>query len=192
MKKKPAQIKRFENCGSSSISHEGSINISGTTNRATIGYNAGRDGKWQKEFWQYYPSAGNRKFIHEMVTYTDGRYSYIYIGVKMEWRGKKNWAPAGEMRDINVNISGYANMNPGGVIPTYIYGPSFSFNFSTQYNSEYKISLAKYDAIASGGGPCGCSPYWSVHVVGTIYQRVVGDALVNAWYNTGTEQSPLW
>ncbi len=160
------------------------------------------DARHQYEFWQYYPAAGNRKYVHELGVYTDyyyvapntcGQASYnyytgCYLYIKMEWRGRK-WKPAGETREINYNIncSGSTSVGRGCGIVDYL---GFSVNpvASTTSNGTYTITMSVFSGITvsnSGYYPIG----WSVNVEGNIYHHVVGDIAGNGWNNTGY---PLW
>ena len=176
-------------------------NNSNVSGRIGFGDNS-LDAYWQKQFYQEsYQNIGNRKFVHEIKSFTDYASFYDPIGgirgytfytelnlrVKLEWKGRKWYSGAGETRNINYNLvkdiylrnvkypyaSAYAN------IP-------FTGNISdtrTQ-NSDLEIRLGAFSGNTVTGGV-----YWEVDLRGSIYQYVLGDLPGNAWNNSG---NPLW
>lgn len=150
------------------------------------------DARHQKEFTQYYyqPCGGSlsqisglRKYVHEIydISYVYGptAYSYLHLRIKLEFyktSRPRSWKPAGEQREIDINVSGTAYMYPGGS------GGSFSKVESYDCSGDIDLLI---DSMY-GGYPY--TPYWVVSMSGQIYQHVKGDLSTNAWYNAGT----LW
>ena len=194
LKRKPESIKRFVFAGSNVIRVQ---DVTTTSKRIDIGLSGG-DARNQFEFNQVYPVTGKRKYVHEVISYFDGVWlpnnvyvwhAYMTLRIKLEYKGKRpsNWRPAGESRNISVSISGDATFSVPGQ-GGYENGPLISHNSQVQMSGNYVILLSKFN----GSGTLPSNAHWSVHLTGTIYQHVVGDISQNAWYNTGTLQSPLW
>lgn len=164
--------------------------------RTTLGIDA-LDARHQREFWQVSSQWGEgwRKFVHEIDTYRDPYYqpfpgitgfnAYVYLRIKMEWKGCCDWNPAGETRDVQINISGSATIQ-GTTSPygSYTTGPTFNHNISTTTSQNYEVLLAKYVGLGTVD-----SGSWQVDVNGSIYQYVQQDSPANAWTNSGI---PLW
>ncbi len=158
--------------------------------RVWMGLANGPDARHQREFWQNAPSAGNRKYVHEIQAYTDSYFDRIFyqwnsrviLRIKMEWRGKK-WKPAGETRQISYNLTS----------SNVFYGPPFGYlipaNTTFTDNVTQSGDVSRMVAQAAGSGTFGSGSGWSIELSGTIYQHVVGDVQSNEWYNTG---NPLW
>jgi hypothetical protein len=169
--------------------------VESQTSRVSLGANQ-VDARHQKEFWQYsyygQPIQGHRKYVHELVTYTETRkickecyyagYTKASINVKLEWRGKR-WRPAGEDRRISYNLQYSASCTvsgwPGTVTQngTVIQAPYIGKDreiilLVRRFHTDYKPKVT-----------------WSIDVRGNIQQHVVGDAPGNLWNNVG---NPLW
>lgn len=197
----PGNIAKVANAGSNVTPVKlKNVSLEAVSNRVYLDEND-LDARHQREFNQVYPANGGpRKYVHEVVAFSDGYwintpngsiynwFAQINLRIKMEWKTSKGkWRPAGETRDVSVNIQSNAILKDAGV-GGYAYGPSISANYSTQTNSDYYVGLARYN----GSGTPPSSQYWQLDLWGTIYQHVVGDNASNAWYNTGTSTSPLW
>lgn len=167
------------------------VNIKSTDQaRVWMGLTNGPDARHQREFWQYAPAAGNRKYVHEIQAYTDTYFdgvfyqwnSRVILRIKMEWRGKR-WQPAGETRQISYNLTS----------SNVFYGPPFGYlipaNTTFTGNVTQSGDVSRMVAQAAGSGTFGSGNGWSIELSGTIYQHVVGDVQSNEWYNTGY---PLW
>lgn len=157
-----------------------------------MGFNAG-DARHQYEFVQQTPIVGNRKYVHEVISffegYSDGFFyywaTYLTLRIKLEWKGKK-WRPASELRNISTNLAGTATVNVPGQ-GAYFAGPNISFNTSVQANSDYVLLLGQFN----GSGTLGTA-YWTLNLYGSITHHIVGDVIQNQWTNAGTAQAPLW
>lgn len=194
----PENISKVSNAGSKIAPLTlKNISLKDVSNRTYLPTNGALDARHQHEFNQVYPPTGGpRKYVHEIITYGEGYwlpnnvyiwFTQINLRIKMEWKNSNGkWRPAGETRDLTVNISGNATLRNAGT-GGYEFGPTISHNNSTQVNSDYYVGLAKYNG--SGIPP---AQDWQLDLWGTIYQHVVGDLTSNAWYNTGTSTSPLW
>lgn len=169
--------------------------------RIIIGSNT-LDARWQKKITYYKGSmnvnAGERKYVHEIVTSTQGfgctpqfcdTYSQINLRVKLEYRDSRgNYPPAGEYRSVTLNIvSTDAYYRPS----YFLTSPWFA---GTTYINEGPIitngNLVR--GIASGYGPnySGYPAVWDVDISGSIYHYILDDALLsNRWNN---EAYPLW
>jgi hypothetical protein len=160
-----------------------SPNESQRTNLGTSGYTA----NWQLQFWQYAPAAGWRKYVHGIQAYTDtwssGWSSMLVLNVKMEWKGKR-WQPAGETRDIALNLT-MSNFFYTPSQFTYSIWPAVSINNTYRQAGDLSLILGEAQGYGALTSPSG----WSAEISGTIYQHVVGDVQGNEWYNTAT---PLW
>ncbi|HTN05950.1 hypothetical protein [Agriterribacter sp.] len=198
IKLSPEKIEKFSIAGSKVIEVKDEKPDFSGSRRLYITPSGGLDARHQHEFNQVYPpSGGARKYVHEIRTFFDSYWispsvyiwnAYISLYIKMEWKNSKGkWKPAGETRDVSVNISGQATINTPGQ-GGYAIGPLIQQNNSLQVNSDYIIPLAHFN----GSGTLPSNAQWSLDLTGTIYQHVVGDISQNAWYNTGTLQSPLW
>jgi hypothetical protein len=168
------------------------------TNPATIYLSNSADARHQFEFWQQFPAAGWRKYVHEVAAYTDmsyvapntcGQATYFYntgcyLYIKMEWKGRRGWNPAGESRNISYNLtcSGSSTSARGCGIIDYL-GFYVTPSGSETRNSNLTLVLGG----ASGYTVAGIG--WALSVEGSISQHVVGDVASNAWTNTGF---PLW
>jgi hypothetical protein len=140
-------------------------------------------------------TGSTRKFVHEIYTRFDGYYdaypgikgfqAFIYLRMKMEWRGCCDWNPnASEPRVISVDINGSATL-PGISTPfgNYMQGPNFSYNYQYTINYPEELLLVSYNGIGAL-----TNNSWSVEINGTISSHFVGDKLSNKWINTGV----LW
>ncbi len=161
------------------------------------------DARHQREFYQYYPAGGTRKYVHEVGVYTD--YSYIapntcgqatynyytgcYLYIKLEWKGRHGWNTAGETREINYDLScsGNATVARGCGIVDYLGFFSAPVGSAVQ-NSNLTLVLVTRSGLTVNS-PTYFSIGWSLNVSGTIYQHVQGDLSSNEWYNTAY---PLW
>ncbi|MFL5349108.1 MAG: hypothetical protein ACJ8AT_30275 [Hyalangium sp.] len=170
--------------------------------RVGIDMLGGLDARHQYEFYQYGDTGSKRKYVHELFSYTqvtwypDG-YSYnsnLYLRIKLEWRGRSSWKPAGETRNIKYSLDSSAvlcNMH----VPPVTSQSQCGFLYTNSYitgdfvrSSDLDVLMgtaSSYQYTNTGGG----NPYWSVEVSGSIYQHVQGDWPSNAWSNYGY---PLW
>lgn len=167
-------------------------------NRTDIGIGGIVNAKHQKEFYQIsyngVPMAGNRKYVHEIITFFNAfvqnnvvmSYSDIDLRIKLEWKGK-NWQPAGEKREISVNLQGEANISQELANLSYSIGPVISKVSYIEQSGDYLIPLARY------GGPSDIRPLvWKLNLHGQIVHHVVGDVPENKWFNMGSLAYPLW
>lgn len=153
-----------------------------------IGLNGG-DARNQKQFTQQYYQpcgstlkavSGNRKYVHEIYdesyAYYPGPviYSYLHLRVKLEWKGSGGWKAAGEQREIRINVSGSANMYPSGVGGAYRIPDKF-------YDCSGNVDIVFMSVV----GAYPWTPSWTVSMSGTIYQKVKGDLVSNAYTNSG-------
>jgi hypothetical protein len=190
--------------------------VASETNRVTLGANS-LDARHQWEFWQYsyygYPNRGRRKYVHEIVTYSEQNtlyeickkkgcykcevelcpvsyyfYSTAFVRIKMEWRGKR-WRPAGENREIlyNLALEGILRVWDGGAL-VYTNTNSYFASRPLFIGRDTYVTIASF----SGSGPTWISDglfiRWELDVSGNIQQRVVGDSN-SPWNNQGF---PLW
>ncbi len=180
-----------------------SISKKNSTNNSRISFSDnGLDARWQREFYQQsYQNNGTRKFVHEIVSFTDYYdfydpvtglsgytfYTQLFLRIKLEWKGRRNWNPAGEYRDISYNLTKDIYLR-NVVFP---YTSQYAFipftgnisDFRTQ-NSDLQVQLGGFSGNTVNGGV-----YWEVDLRGNIYQYVLGDLVLNSWNNIG---SPLW
>ncbi|WP_338766390.1 hypothetical protein WAF17_03675 [Bernardetia sp. ABR2-2B] len=164
--------------------------------RVVLGANT-IDARHQREFFQNNNSGSKRKYVHELVTYTEylGAYhpifgngytiiSYLYLNIKLEYKGNRRrsrWKPAGESRRVFYSLSGSSTISFDGLSQ-----PTNSFNFSEDLtrSGDRQLSL--------GGFSTGFetkSPVWTVEVNGFIDHSVVGDVASNRWFHEGY---PMW
>jgi hypothetical protein len=164
---------------------------------ATVGLPLdGLDARNQKEFpmYAYRPCGGNivytntlRKYVHEVYNETHRTYptaySYQYLRIKLEYKGSK-WRPAGEQREINVNVSG--TVTPVGF-------PSMPYSASGSWDCYSGNLLLHLNTVAYGPSVISL-PNIAFSMTGSIYHRIKDDDIGNAW--TNTEWSPgtgvLW
>jgi hypothetical protein len=158
--------------------------------RTWMGLDRGPDARWQREFWQYAPAAGWRKYVHEIQAYTEANsngYLLIWntrvlLRIKMEWKGR-TWKPAGEAREVSYSLTcNNVLLNA----PPFGYGipPNSVFTGTVTQSGDVQRMIAQ----ASGSGTF-LNMGWDVDIRGTIYQHVAGDVQTNEWYNTA---NPLW
>lgn len=156
---------------------------------ATIGLPLdGLDARNQKEFGiqSYQPCGGSfawisglRKYVHEVYNETyrtyPTAYSYQYLRIKLEYKGNK-WRPAGEQREIVINVS-------GSITPLASGFPSnpYSVNLSRDCYSGNLVILL--NTVAYGPGVISL-PNVALSMTGSIYHRIKGDNVGNAWTNT--------
>lgn len=178
------------------------ISAEETNNRVTLAAGGALDARHQREFNQVYPpNGGPRKYVHEIRTYTESytsnvnsynivyRYAKVLLRIKMEWKTSRGkWRPAGETRNVTINVTGNATMKNDGGSGYYTAGPEINQNYSLQVNSDHDVILGIYYVDTYGTGEV----QWQLDLWGTIYQHVVGDNVSNGWYNTGTASYPLW
>ncbi len=170
---------------------------------ASIYLSNSADARHQYEFWQQAPAAGWRKYVHEVAAYTD--YAYVapntcgqatywyntgcYLYIKLEWKGRRGWNPAGESRNISYNLtcSGSSASPRGCGIVDYLGFYTTPVGSTTQSSNLTLVlgTAGGYTVSSSGYYPIG----WTLSVEGSISQNVVGDVPSNAWTNTGY---PLW
>ncbi|PSL42382.1 hypothetical protein CLV51_11320 [Chitinophaga niastensis] len=167
------------------------------TETINIGMN-NLDARQQREFGINGSGSINarRKYVHEIVSFFDGYYlgnpitwtAYAYLRIKLEKLPLLGWLPAGDYREITVNVNGSALIvDPELPLQgSYLVGPSFNLsNVSTIVNSDYVLTLARF----SGTRRLSDNSYWSFTINGSIYHHVQGDLITNAWTNEGY---PLW
>lgn len=151
-------------------------------NRTILLYSNTKDARNQKEIWQksYKPCGsgeisnvqGKRKFVHELMNETilldQGFFrTSIYLRLKLEWKGSGGWRPAGEQRNITVNVVGT------------VAGSPYSINTTFSCSNDQQIFL---DGFISLNDPV------LVGMTGSIIHSIIGDDPSNTYNNTGT----LW
>ncbi|NLW30400.1 MAG: hypothetical protein GXY77_02975 [Fibrobacter sp.] len=169
-------------------------------NKVNLGF-SGLDARNQYQFTQqsYHPCngtwkqlVGRRKYVHEIyaqsvaiklmdnITQIN---SQLYLRIKLEFRNSKGkWRAAGEHRNIDINVSGSAQL-------TSCSSKAISLNASFNCSGDQTIYLSSNSFlwpsdITSAKGVTN----WKVSLNGTIYQHVRGDNNSNAWVNSGV----LW
>ncbi len=173
--------------------------------RLNIGAN-NLDARHQREFWQYscLEAAGRqgwRKYVHEIVTYTEyyggtGYFSSIDLRIKLEWKGRRYWEPASETREIGFILNGSVTHYNGLSTNTFPISLTSSVDSNNQY---YYIDFTSIPLFRRSGdvyvnllynrGGLYTGISWAVELNGIIYHHVVNDIPSNGWVNNGY---PLW
>ena len=166
----------------------------------------GLDAHNQQTFNYLGKSDSVRKYVHELVVFTDGaqpfndpffgpgyRYhSTLYLRMKLEWLGRRGWNPAGEERTISYALTTNSQITNIHVPPIVITSNSSpviqqSWSGSETRRSSLDLLIDEVDALQFTGTNGG-DPLFSVTVNGSISQHITGDLPENAWTNEGT----LW
>jgi hypothetical protein len=193
IKQNPSQSQIFNFAGSK-IEHQTPLDI----RTVCMGINA-LDARHQMAFTQRAPAAGSRKFVHEIVSFTEyGRAcissgctpysikSTLTLRIKMEWKGSGGWKPAGERRDISWNVNGtisLPNLNDPFGNPLNINSP-FNQTGNEQVTGNRNVLLFNFTGVSSNPPTSLCAT-----VNGSIIQHVTGDIAANTFNNSGF---PLW
>ncbi|WP_019039384.1 hypothetical protein [Psychroflexus tropicus] len=163
------------------------VKIHGNDPKTTIVGQGQLNAKYKHEFngYQYKDCSNNLRninakfiYVHELMSVESGlhataRYSRLYLRVKLEWRGRKKWKPAGEPRNISVNLylhdTKLSFYNNGIPSISLVYDPS-SVNVSFDCSGDRTILLKTSDSYGIGAG----SPRWIVNTTGSIAQEFHG------------------
>ncbi|WP_338814675.1 hypothetical protein V9L05_05395 [Bernardetia sp. Wsw4-3y2] len=162
--------------------------------RVVLGSNT-LDARHQKTFFQNNNSGSERKYVHEVVCYTEyhnvtdsffgsgySSYSSVYVRVKLEFKTRGRWKPAGEKRNISYSLYGTYTLITDGV---NVISGNFNQN-SGRYNASGDLQIP---IQSFGQGFSHTLPMWELEVNGSIDHSVVGDVASNRWINSGL---PLW
>ncbi len=171
IKENPALCKNKSKAGGEVILIDAPSNA--RTSTAVLG-TYGLDARHQYQF----NAGGQRKYVHELVTYRETYIVdaiYLYLRIKMEYKGSKGWKPAGEKRDIFYNFSWAAQVSNVG---------NFSGNFN---NNHYNVNDIQVSLISYLTPHNGLSYTYQVNVNGSISQQYTGGTY--RWDNIGY---PLW
>lgn len=130
----------------------------------------------------YYNAGGLRKYVNEIYALMYVDYStpiplitsYLHFRAKMEYKGS-SWKPAGEPREIKINITGNGNFKEVNSASSTII-PFTVNNLSFTCSNNQDIVLCEIHNV-----PYMSTPYWIVTTAGTVYQHVKGDLSTNAW-----------
>lgn len=162
----------------------------------------GEDAKNQHEFIQqsYQPCAGEltqlrgtRKYVHEVrstrIDVKDekgnkvGNVYTLFLRLKLEYKTSKGkWLPAGEQREMTIDVSGDVNMRDDGIILLKSPIPFIAKRaFSCSGNLDIFI-ISATDHVED------TIDEWVLNMRGEITHHVMGDAASNAWSNKGV----LW
>lgn len=163
----------------------------------TILNNPDDDARHQQEsFRQSRQNSGERKYVHEIITFPDSYWSNglpyyvarLTLRVKPEWKGSQGDA-AGEIREVTVNVTGVARyFNDFGTPATpgsYRGGPAISHHSRATVKDTYEAELGRF----TGNGVESTGSHWDLEITGEIVQQVHGDLPVNTRINYG---NPLW
>ena len=172
-----------------------SINDSDVENKTIMGMNDLK-GSYQKEFrgYRYLDCSTYRvrnvnalfKYVHELITVETrfssyGRYSRLYLKVKLEWRSRRRWKRAGEPRSIKItlnlngtHIDGGLDGVFGGVIP--VHGSNY-INLNLSCAGDQTILLKRSDSYFD----IGPRPNWVVNINGYIKHSFNGG--YHTWNN---------
>lgn len=165
------------------VAHGGIIPAVIDPNAKRIGINAGADGRHQKEFYAVTPTVRDiRKFVVESYAYTLGTECYLIMRIKLEWRSRKGWKPAGEPRAIFVNVVCnsiiYDRSND-----LSLYGFTGNYdNIQVTTSSDYELSLGAFNNVERK------NIEWDLNVHGSMFLNMVDDVEENIWYLSGS----LW
>ena len=149
--------------------------------------NVGDDAKWQYQF-TYKPGqsgGGTRKYVDEVLAYTDGSYSILSLRIKMEYLGRDGWKPAGEYRNKACNISYQYQLNaPSG---------HFSSSYGINQNSLSSSSYSNQDLFITLASTFNNSlpNQYGLQMSGTITQDVENNPAYN-WIEQGDANGYLW
>jgi hypothetical protein len=166
-------------------------NAQSNTSSITMGSNQIRADYQQpftSQFYQGSPSVGPKKFVHELVSWSEtpnglsGFHVKLFVRSKLEYKSNNSWREAGEYRRITYNLSATYTLSACSFIE--------SGNKSLVSIGSYELGRWGYELIIRDTNfGASCPPSWTTTVSGDISQIMDGDVQANYWQSSG---SPLW
>ncbi|MCE5345393.1 MAG: hypothetical protein LLG13_03765 [Bacteroidales bacterium] len=166
---------KFRNIGVVTLN---SIGRSTEKSIAIIPLSGGLNADNQQEFQQesYLPcgeydtisTGGTRKFVHELYSEEVNNVYYVYLRIKLEYKGSR-WRPAGEPQRITFGLNGSAYLT------NTEFGRTFNFTSLDIFNEEMYTCLVGPLSILLCYSNISEIPTWTVNMSGYIDTRVVGD-----------------
>lgn len=138
-------------------------------------------GSYQKEFWSKYylgqPHVTHFKYVNELVVTTghiNGVFTtFLSLDIKLEWRGRKSWKEASEIRIINVDLECNCGvLGAPGALPFKV------VTSQIEHSGNLRLLLIRWTGTWDG---VYIKPFWVIDIEGFIFQGIKGDDPMNGY-----------